>query len=251
MSRGRLQGKTALVTGAAAGIGRAIVDSFLNEGARVAVTDIDQAGLADLAARGALALPQDVTDEARWREVVDATVAAFGKLDILVNNAGIGIIGHIEKATLADFRKTQAVNVESVFLGCREAVRAMKAHGGSIVNISSVAGIIGDANSAAYCASKGAVRLLTKSVALHCARAGYGIRCNSVHPSFTETAMVDSFIATARDPDRFREGLRRAIPLGRLGQVHEIAAAVLYLASDEASFTTGAELAVDGGLTAQ
>jgi len=251
MSRGRLQGKTALVTGAAAGIGRAIVDSFLNEGARVAVTDIDQAGLADLAARGALALPQDVTDEARWREVVDATVAAFGKLDILVNNAGIGIIGHIEKATLADFRKTQAVNVESVFLGCREAVRVMKAHGGSIVNISSVAGIIGDANSAAYCASKGAVRLLTKSVALHCARAGYGIRCNSVHPSFTETAMVDSFIATARDPDRFREGLRRAIPLGRLGQVHEIAAAVLYLASDEASFTTGAELAVDGGLTAQ
>jgi len=251
MSRGRLQGKTALVTGAAAGIGRAIVDSFLNEGARVAVTDIDQAGLADLAARGALALPQDVTDEARWREVVDATVAAFGKLDILVNNAGIGIIGHIEKATLADFRKTQAVNVESVFLGCREAVRVMKAHGGSIVNISSVAGIIGDANSAAYCASKGAVRLLTKSVALHCARAGYGIRCNSVHPSFTETAMVDSFIATARDPDRFREGLRRAIPLGRLGQVHDIAAAVLYLASDEASFTTGAELAVDGGLTAQ
>jgi len=251
MSRGRLQGKTALVTGAAAGIGRAIVDSFLNEGARVAVTDINQAGLADLAARGALALPQDVTDEARWREVVDATVAAFGKLDILVNNAGIGIIGHIEKATLADFRKTQAVNVESVFLGCREAVRVMKAHGGSIVNISSVAGIIGDANSAAYCASKGAVRLLTKSVALHCARAGYGIRCNSVHPSFTETAMVDSFIATARDPDRFREGLRRAIPLGRLGQVHEIAAAVLYLASDEASFTTGAELAVDGGLTAQ
>jgi len=251
MAGPRLSGKVAFVTGAAAGIGRATALLFLGEGARVAVSDINEAGLADLAERGALAFKQDVTEEARWREVVDATLAHFGQLDILVNNAGIGVLGHIEKATLADFRKTQSVNVESVFLGCREAVRAMKGRGGSIVNISSVAGLIGDANSVAYCASKGAVRLLTKSVALHCARAGYGIRCNSVHPSFTETAMVESFISTSRDPERVREGLRRAIPMGRYGQVGDIAQAILYLASDESSFTTGAEMAVDGGLTAQ
>ena len=193
-----------------------------------------------------------MTDEARWREVVDAVVARYGRLDVLVNNAGIAILGNIEKATLADFRKTQAVNVEGVFLGCREAVRVMKANGGgSIVNLSSVAGLIGDASSAAYCASKGAVRLLTKSVALHCARAGYGIRCNSVHPSFTETPMVEGFLAETREPDRVRAGLKRAAPMGRFGQPDEIAAAILYLASDESAFTTGAEIVIDGGLTAQ
>jgi NAD(P)-dependent dehydrogenase (short-subunit alcohol dehydrogenase family) len=251
MSKPRLEGKTALITGAASGIGCAVAKLFLEEGARVAISDLDLAGLKDFDSVGAKTFQQDVVDETRWREVVDATVEKFARLDILVNNAGIAIIGDIEKATLADFRKTLAVNVESVFLGCREAVRVMKSSGGSIVNLSSVAGIIGDANSAAYCASKGAVRLLTKSVALHCARAGYAVRCNSVHPAFTQTAMVEGFIALSRDPDRLREGLRRAIPMGRLGQAHEIAAAVLYLASDESSFVTGAEIVLDGGLTAQ
>ena len=251
MSKPRLEGKTALITGAASGIGRAAAKLFLAEGARVAVSDLDFAGLNDFVAADTLTLQQDVADETRWREVVDATVEKFGKLDILVNNAGIAIIGNIEKATLAEFRQTLAVNVESVFLGCREAVRVMKTVGGSIVNLSSVAGIIGDSNSAAYCASKGAVRLLTKSVALHCARAGYGIRCNSVHPAFTQTAMVEGLIATSRDPDRVREGLRRAIPMGRFGEAEEIAAAVLYLASDESAFVTGAEMVLDGGLTAQ
>jgi len=251
MSKPRLEGKTALITGAASGIGRAAAKLFLEEGARVAVSDLDLAGLKDFDSAGAKTFQQDVVDETRWREVVDTTVEKFGRLDILVNNAGIAIIGDIEKATLADFRKTLAVNVESVFLGCREAVRVMKSSGGSIVNLSSVAGIVGDASSAAYCASKGGVRLLTKSIALHCARAGYGIRCNSVHPAFTQTAMVEGLIATSRDPDRLREGLRRAIPIGRLGQAQEIAAAVLYLASDESSFVTGAEIVLDGGLTAQ
>ena len=251
MSKPRLEGKTALITGAASGIGRAAAKLFLAEGARVAVSDLDFAGLHDFVTADTLTLQQDVADETRWREVVDATVERFGKLDILVNNAGIAIIGNIEKATLAEFRQTLAVNVESVFLGCREAVRVMKAQGGSIVNLSSVAGIIGDSNSAAYCASKGAVRLLTKSVALHCARAGYGIRCNSVHPAFTLTAMVEGLIATSGDPDRVRDGLRRAIPMGRFGQAEEIAAAVLYLASDESAFVTGAEIVLDGGLTAQ
>jgi NAD(P)-dependent dehydrogenase (short-subunit alcohol dehydrogenase family) len=247
-----LEGKVALITGAASGIGRACADMFGSEGAELALTDINLAGLADFTPQGALVSEQDVTDEGRWREVVDAVVEKFGHIDVLVNNAGIATIGNIEKTTLADWRRTQAVNAESVFIGCREAVRAMKAGGGgSIVNISSVAGIIGDANSVAYCASKAAVRLTTKSVALHCAQKGYPIRCNSVHPSFTQTAMVEGFIAAARDPARLREGLARAIPVGRFGKASEIAAAVLYLASDESAFTTGAELVVDGGLTAQ
>jgi 3(or 17)beta-hydroxysteroid dehydrogenase len=193
-----------------------------------------------------------VTDETRWREVVDRVVEAFGRLDILVNSAGVALKGDIETATLEDFRRTQAVNVEGVFLGCREAIRVMKDRGGgSIVNLSSVAGIIGDAQSAAYCASKGAVRLLTKSAALHCGRAGYNIRLNSVHPSFADTPMVQELIATSRNPDRVREGLMKAAPMGRMGRPEEVANAILYLASDESSFTTGAELMVDGGLTAQ
>ncbi len=247
----RLQGKVALITGAAGGIGRASARLFEAEGARLVLTDLDVSSLAEFAARGALTLEQDVTDEARWREVVDEAVSRFGALDVLVNNAGIALMGNIEKATLADWRKTQAVNGESVFLGCREAVRVMKGRGGSIVNISSVAGIIGDAQSAAYCASKGAVRLLTKSVALYCARKGYGVRCNSVHPSFARTNMVEGFIATAPGPARLRAGLSAAAPMGRMGEPEEVAKAILYLASDESSFTTGAEIVVDGGLTAQ
>ena len=247
----RLAGKVALITGAAGGIGGATAALFETEGARLALTDLDAASLAPFAERGALALNQDVTDEDRWREVIDAVLARHGQLDVLVNNAGVAIVGNIENTTLADWRKTQAINGESVFLGCREAVRAMKGRGGSIVNISSVAGIIGDAQSVAYCASKGAVRLTTKSVALYCARKGYRIRCNSVHPSFTRTAMVEGFIASARDPERVREGLAAAAPLGRMGEAAEVAAAILYLASEESAFTTGAEIVVDGGLTAQ
>jgi NAD(P)-dependent dehydrogenase (short-subunit alcohol dehydrogenase family) len=249
---GRLEGKAALITGAASGIGRATAALFHAEGARVAATDRNEAGLAGLDGVADLILAQDVTDEARWREVVDRVVAAFGRLDILVNSAGIALKGNIETATLDEFRRTEAVNVEGTFLGCREAIRAMKGKGGgSIVNLSSVAGIIGDAQSAAYCASKGAVRLLTKSAALHCGRAGYNIRLNSVHPSFADTPMVQELIATSKNPERVREGLMRAAPMGRMGRPEEVANAVLYLASDESSFTTGIELMVDGGLTAQ
>src|SRR5271167_2581178 len=225
---------------------------FHAEGARLALTDRNEAGVNEIARDGDIVFTHDVTDEARWSEVVDAAVARLGRLDILVNSAGIAIIGNIEVATLDELRKTNAVNVEGVFLVCREAVRVMKASGGgSIVNLSSVAGIIGDAQSAAYCASKGAVRLLTKSAALHCGRAGYNIRLNSVHPSFADTAMVQELIASSKNPERVRDGLARAAPLGRLGRAEEIAAAILYLASDESSFTTGAEIVVDGGLTAQ
>jgi NAD(P)-dependent dehydrogenase (short-subunit alcohol dehydrogenase family) len=195
---GRLAGKTALITGGASGIGRATAALFHAEGAKVVATDRNEAGLAALGPDTDLVLPQDVTDEARWRRVIDAVVEKFGRLDILVNSAGIALKGNIETATLEDWRKTQAVNVEGTFIGCREAIRAMKqTGGGSIVNLSSVAGIIGDAQSAAYCASKGAVRLLTKSAALHCGRAGYNIRLNSVHPSFADTAMVQELIASS------------------------------------------------------
>jgi len=248
---GRLAGKAALITGAASGIGRATAALFHGEGARVAATDLNEAGLKALGEDADLTLAQDVTDETRWREVIDEVVAAFGRLDILVNSAGIAALGNIETTTLADFRKVNAVNAEGVFLGCREAVRAMKERGGSIVNLSSVAGIVGDASSFAYCASKGAVRLMTKSAALHCARAGYQIRVNSVHPSFAETPMVLEGIARARDPERIRAGLMRAAPMGRMGKPEEVANMILFLASGESSFTTGAEFTVDGGLTAQ
>ena len=249
---GRLAGKAALITGAASGIGRATAALFHAEGAKVAATDRNEAGLAETKAFADLVLAQDVTDETRWRQVVDTVVAAFGRLDILVNSAGIAFKGNIETATLDDWRKTHAVNVEGTFLGCREAIRAMKeTGGGSIVNLSSVAGIIGDAQSAAYCASKGAVRLLTKSAALHCGRAGYNIRLNSVHPSFADTAMVRELIASSKNPERVREGLARAAPMGRMGRAEEVASTILFLASDESSFTTGAEIVVDGGLTAQ
>jgi len=251
MGKPRLDGKIALVTGAAGGIGGASARLFEAEGAKLVLTDLDISSLAEFQERGALTLVQDVTDEALWREVVDAALAKFGALDVLVNNAGVGMIGNIETTTLDDWRRTQAINSESVFLGCREAVRAMKGQGGSIVNVSSVAGIVGDAQSVAYCASKGAVRLTTKSVALYCARKGYGIRCNSVHPSFTRTSMVEGFIANASNPTRVREGLNAAAPLGRMGEADEIASAILYLASDESMFTTGAEIVIDGGLTAQ
>jgi 3(or 17)beta-hydroxysteroid dehydrogenase len=251
MGKPRLDGKIALITGAAGGIGGASARLFEAEGAKLILTDLDISSLAEFQERGALTLVQDVTDEALWREVVDAALAKFGALDVLVNNAGVGMIGNIETATLEDWRRTQAINSESVFLGCREAVRVMKGQGGSIVNVSSVAGIVGDAQSVAYCASKGAVRLTTKSVALYCARKGYGIRCNSVHPSFTRTSMVEGFIANASNPTRVREGLNAAAPLGRMGEADEIASAILYLASDESMFTTGAEIVIDGGLTAQ
>ena len=198
---GRLAGKAALITGAASGIGRATALLFHAEGAKVAATDRNEAGLAELKGVADLILAQDVTDEARWREVVDRVVAAFGKLDILVNSAGIALKGNIETATLDDFRRTEAVNIDGTFLGCREAIRVMKGSGGgSIVNLSSVAGIIGDAQSAAYCASKGAVRLLTKSAALHCGRAGYNIRLNSVHPSFADTPMVQAADRKLEEP---------------------------------------------------
>jgi 3(or 17)beta-hydroxysteroid dehydrogenase len=250
----RLDGKIALVTGGASGIGRGTAKRLAAEGAVVAIADRDEVGgaaiAAELGGRHAF-FALDVTDEQAWQRVVGEVVARFGRLDVLVNAAGIAKFDDIERTSLADYRTVNAVNSEGTFLGCRAAVLAMKTTGGgSIINLSSVAGLIGVGDAPAYCASKGAVRMLTKSVALHAARKGYNIRCNSVHPSFIDTPMCEDVIAKSADPEKTRKAFERAAPLGRMGQVEDVAQLVVYLASDESRFVTGAEIAVDGGLTA-
>lgn len=255
---GRLEGKVVLITGAAGGLGQAMAHLFAAEGATLVLTDLGQDRLdalkAALSSSGhdrVLVMEQDVTDEALWDAVIDKTVAGFGRLDVLVNNAGIGYMADLEETSLAEWKRVHAINSEGPFLGTRKAIKVMKlTGGGSIVNISSIAGLIGAVNLAAYCSSKGAVRLFTKAAALHCARRGYNIRVNSVHPSFTETPMVRDMITSARNPDKMEAALATAAPMGRMGRPEEVAYAVLYLASDESSFVTGTELAVDGGNTA-
>ena len=249
----RLAGKTILITGGASGIGLATMQRAVDEGARVAIADIDVAGgkvLAD-GTPGVRFVELDVTSDASWAAATDDVELHLGKLDGVVNSAGIFIIGDIERISLEDWHKTHAVNLDGVFLGCRHAVRAMKARGGSIVNMSSVSGLIGGHNVVAYNSSKGAVRLLTKSVALHCAKERYGIRCNSVHPTFVDTPMYQQTLAAAREPERIRTALLSQVPFGRPAQPREIADLIVYLLSDESAFVTGAELVIDGGLTAQ
>ncbi len=251
---GRVQDKVALVTGGASGIGLATARLFVEQGASVVVADRDVAAstsaIAELGQRASFHR-LDVTREDQWAAVTDAVARDFRRIDIVVNNAGVVLFKDIEATTLDEWRDLIAVNLDGVFLGCKHAVRIMKDRGGgAIVNMSSVAGMIGHGNLAAYCASKGGVRLLTKSVALHCARKGYNLRCNSVHPSFAETPMLEAMVASARNPEKLAANFAAAAPLGRLAQPLEIARTILFLASDESAFTTGAELVVDGGLTA-
>jgi NAD(P)-dependent dehydrogenase (short-subunit alcohol dehydrogenase family) len=249
----RLAGKTIFITGGASGIGFATMQRALEHGARVAIGDVDAAAGARAAAQtpGAFFVELDVTSDASWAAAIEAVQAKLGALDGLVNSAGLFIVGNVEKISLEDWRKTHAVNVDGVFLGCRHGVGAMKARGGSIVNMSSVSGLVGGHNIVAYNSSKGAVRMLTKSVALHCAKEKYGIRCNSVHPTFVDTPMYQSTLAASRDPERVRTALTAQVPLGRVAQPSEIADLIVYLLSDESAFVTGAELVIDGGLTAQ
>jgi NAD(P)-dependent dehydrogenase (short-subunit alcohol dehydrogenase family) len=245
----RLDSKVALVTGGATGIGAAVVRRFVEEGASVAITDVNEAAGAALAAElgdRTRFWRHDVASEADWTEVVGAVTARFGRLDILVNNAGIYARRTIDEVAAADFDRMMAVNVKGTFLGIQAALPAMRAAGGgSIVNLSSVAGIVGSGIATDYNASKGAVRLLTKSVAVQCA--SDGIRCNSVHPAPIETPMGQASMPEGE----IREQRLRDIPMGRLGTPEEVANAVYFLASDESSYCTGSELVVDGGLTAR
>lgn len=251
----RLAGKVALVTGAGSGLGEATARRFAEEGARVIVTDINEEAAKGVAADigdAATALFQDVTDEEAWDSLMADIVDQHGQLDVVVNNAGIAITGSAEDTSLEDWRKTQAVNLDAVFLGTRAAIRAMKSRGGSIINISSIEGMVGEPMAAAYNASKGGVRIFTKSAALHCAGQGYGIRVNSVHPGFILTPMVEAGFSTLppEELEKMQARVLGEIPLGEMGQPLDIANGCLFLASDESRYMTGSELVIDGGFTA-
>ncbi len=252
----RLDGRVALVTGGGSGIGEAICIRLAEEGATVVVADINQESAVRVATAigdRAMAVHQDVTCEDRWAEVVAEVVEKFGSLDVLVNNAGIAIVGTVESTSLADWQTTQRVNLDAVFLGTRAAISVMKSGGGSIINMSSVEGMIGEPLVAAYNASKGGVRIFTKSAALHCAAEGYPIRVNSVHPGFIGTAMVADAVGSmsAADGAAFEARIIDSIPMGRMGEPRDIANGVLFLASDESSYMTGSELVIDGGYIAR
>jgi NAD(P)-dependent dehydrogenase (short-subunit alcohol dehydrogenase family) len=257
-----VEGKLALVTGGAQGLGEAAARMLAREGARVAITDVNLEGAKRVAASidesrsgAAIAMHHDVTSETEWVEALNATERAFGGLHVLVNNAGIGLTKDLEDVTLQEWRRVHAIDLDGVFLGCKLAIpliaRTVKKTGlgGSIVNISSISGIIAGHNMAAYNSAKAAVRHLSKSVALHCARKGYGIRSNSVHPVFIATPILDPLVARFGRDEAYAK-LGRQVPLGHIGEPDDIAYAVLYLASDESKFVTGAELKVDGGISA-
>jgi len=252
----RVEGKVALVTGAASGLGKATAKMLAREGARVVVTDRNEAGGREVAAslgEAGLFVKLDVTREEDWTQALEKTLAHFGRLDVLVNNAGVGVAKDVEALSLEEWRFVHAVNLDGVFLGCKHGIAAMRKSGarGSIINVSSVAGLVGVANLAAYNSSKAGVRLLTKSVALHCAKQGYGIRCNSLHPTFIDTPMVEDLARVSGNPDAAKAFMAKQIPLGRLGEPDDVAYAVVYLASDESKLMTGSELVLDGGSTAQ
>ena len=247
----RLEGKVALISGGGRGMGAAEARLFAAEGAKVVFGDVLEAEghqvEAEIAEAGgeAVFVHLDVTSEADWQNAVDAAVERFGGLHILVNNAGIFDGGNVETQTIEGWDRTMDINAKGVFLGTKAAIPAMRESGsGSIVNISSVAGIIGSAGSTAYNASKGAVRLLTKSTAIQ--YAAEGIRCNSVHPGPIDTNMIRE----AFPDDDVREARIGLVPLGRMGDMSDVANGVLFLASDEASYMTGSELVIDGGATA-
>jgi len=258
---GRVSGKVALVTGGASGIGRACASVLAREGATVVVSDVQDAlgreCVATIEAAGgrAVYLAHDVTSEDAWVGVIAEIKERFGRLDILVNNAGIGLSGQVTEMPLVDFRRQQAINVEGVFLGCKHGLPLMRASGGgSIVNISSVAGLTAAPNLAAYSATKGAVRLFTKSVAMECAALKDGVRVNSVHPGIIETPIWDSIsMGLPGGANRIDLDAVTAVatPLGVKGLPEDIALGVLYLASDDSRYVTGTELVIDGGMTAR
>jgi NAD(P)-dependent dehydrogenase (short-subunit alcohol dehydrogenase family) len=263
-----VKGKVALVTGGAMGIGAACATTLAAHGARVVVADIagrEARVVVDGIIRGggiAESMTLDVTREADWRQVIDATLARHGGLDVLVNNAGIAVVHTLLETSLEEWRRVHAVNLDGVFLGTKHAVEAMRpggkaGRGGSIINLSSVGGLIGAEGLSAYCSTKGGVRLFTKSVAIECGRAGYGIRVNSVHPGNTDTPMFRRELQDMLDKGMagsLEEAMQYYMDmqvLPEIGQPRDVAAMVLFLASDASRFVTGAEFVVDGGLTAR
>ena len=259
---GRLAGRAALITGGAGGLGQAMGGMFLREGAAVLFTDIDEQAVASVVAglendyRGkAASCSHDVTDEAAWKVAVSKAEEAFGRLDILVNNAGIVFAGNVEQTSPEDWRRMMNINLDSVYLGCRTALPVMRNYApGSIINISSVSGLIAGHNTAAYNAAKAGVWLLTKSVALQAARDDAGIRVNSIHPAFIDTPMLQGVLGKGGDAplsEEERHKFARQIPLKRIGTPNDVAYAAVYLASEESAFMTGSEIRLDGGLTAQ
>jgi len=257
---GRLQGKIALVTGAARGIGAAIVHAFVAEGATVWITDVDGeagAALANDIRGNTRFLPLDVGDEEDWEGVIAALLARDGRLDILVNNAGITGFEDAtgphdpEHASLAEWHRVHRVNLDGTFLGCRYAIRAMRAHGtGAIINMSSRSGLVGIPGAAAYASSKAAVRNHTKSVALWCASQGLKVRCNSVHPAAILTGIWEPMLGDGPGRAERMTALTKDTPLKRFGLPAEVAAMTVFLASDEATYVTGSEFDIDGGLLA-
>ncbi|HET9159071.1 MAG TPA: glucose 1-dehydrogenase [Caulobacteraceae bacterium] len=255
-----LEGRIALITGGARGIGAATAKALAEAGAAVVISDIGD-GEETAQAIGGAFVRHDVTSEDQWIAAVAFAKATFGGLDILVNNAGVFWQAPIGQTTLDAFRAMQQVNVEGVFLGLKHAIPAIaeRGHlwegGGAIVNLSSIAGLVGSPNTLAYNASKGAVRLMTKSAALECAQAGLRVRVNSVHPGIIDTPMMAAAeasiaAATGQGSNAIRERFAHFHPMKRMGRDVEIARAIRFLASDEAAFMTGAELVVDGGMTA-
>jgi NAD(P)-dependent dehydrogenase (short-subunit alcohol dehydrogenase family) len=252
---GRVQGKVAIVTGAASGIGAETARALAREGARVVLTDRaadEGAALAEqLASGGAETLfaAHDVTSEEDWIAVVTTAKARFGRIDVLVNNAGVGGGQPLLESTLEQWRTVTAVNLDGVFLGMRHVCPVMiETGGGSVINLSSILGKVGQAGAVAYCASKGGVALMTKAAALELAP--MGVRVNSVHPGYIETPMVANALHQSENGNEMRDMLITRHALGRMGVPKEIANGIVFLASDESSFMTGSELVIDGGYTA-
>ncbi len=248
---GQVDGKAAIITGGASGIGAACARTLAREGAQVLVTDLDPSGEAIASEIGGFFIRHDVTDEEGWPAVIRTAEERFGGLHVMVANAGIGVMATVVEMSLADWRRQMAVNVDGVFLSVKHAIPAMiRAGGGSIIIMSSVAGLRGSAGLAGYSATKGAVRLFAKSVALECAQAGNRVRVNSVHPGVIDTPIWDKLPAGGNakvDPNAIAA---EQVPIGEAGQPEDIANGVLYLASDAARHVTGSELVIDGGMTA-
>ena len=239
----RLKDKIVLVTGAAGAVGAAAVQAVRKAGGVAVTSDLKTANGVDHAL--------DVASEADWQRIIAAVARKHDHLDGLINAAGLAKLGNIEETSFADWKKVLSVNLDGTFLGCKHAFALLKVKGGAIVNLSSVLGLVGGQNFLAYNASKGGVRLLTKSIALHGARLDPQVRCNSIHPAFLEGPMVDDILAQTEHPDGARARITRDIPMGRFGTAAEVADMCVYLLSDESRFVTGAEFVIDGGLTAR